>query len=110
MPWENRTYTRKDLYEEVWATPAWTLAKKFGISGVALAKRCRQMGVPRPGRGYWAKKAHGHKVARVPLFGLGQEVVPREFMVWSGPGDPPAQRIRERAHRVCRPGCRGLRP
>jgi len=31
------------------------LAKDFGISDVALAKRCKSLGIPVPGRGYWAR-------------------------------------------------------
>ena len=34
------TLTRQSLYELVWSKPMTTLAKEFGISDVALAKRC----------------------------------------------------------------------
>ena len=40
------------------------LAKEFGISDVGLAKVCRKLGVPVPGRGYWAKKVAGRVVPR----------------------------------------------
>jgi hypothetical protein len=43
------------------------LAKEFGVSDVALAKRCRRMGIPLPGRGYWAKKAAGKRVRPISL-------------------------------------------
>jgi hypothetical protein len=33
------------------------LAQAFGLSDVALAKRCRKLGVPIAGRGYWARVA-----------------------------------------------------
>lgn len=45
------TLSREDLYELVWSKPMADLAKDFGISDVALAKRCRRLGVPVPGRG-----------------------------------------------------------
>jgi hypothetical protein len=32
-----------------------TLAEKYGISDVGLAKNCRKLSIPLPGRGYWAK-------------------------------------------------------
>lgn len=51
------TLAREDLYELVWSKPITELAKDFGLSDVALAKRCRRLGVPVPGRGYWARRA-----------------------------------------------------
>lgn len=35
------------------------LAKKYGVSDVALAKTCRRLLVPVPGRSYWATKSTG---------------------------------------------------
>jgi hypothetical protein len=43
------------------------LAKRFGLSDVAIAKRCRKLNVPVPGRGYWARKAAGQRVRVIPL-------------------------------------------
>jgi hypothetical protein len=40
------------------------LASEYGISGNGLAKICRKLAVPYPGRGYWARKAAGQKVSR----------------------------------------------
>lgn len=40
---------------------------KYGLSAVAIGKTCRKLQVPLPGRGYWAKKAHGHSVVRKAL-------------------------------------------
>lgn len=48
-------YTRTQLFELVWTTPLLTLAGEIGISDVALAKACRKVGIPLPGRGHWAK-------------------------------------------------------
>lgn len=58
---------RKELYEKVWAMPMNTLAQKFGISDVALAKTCRKANIPIPGRGYWAKIAAGRRMKPAPL-------------------------------------------
>jgi hypothetical protein len=43
---------RHQLYEQVWSQPMTLLARQYGISDVALAKICRKLGVPYPGRGY----------------------------------------------------------
>lgn len=53
--------SREDLYELVWSKPMAELAKDFGMSDVALAKRCRKIGVPVPGRGYWTRIAAGQE-------------------------------------------------
>ena len=53
------TLSREELYELVWSKPMVELAEDFGLSDVALAKRCRKLGVPVPGRGYWARVAAG---------------------------------------------------
>src|ERR1700733_7637491 len=53
--------SREDLYELVWSKPLSELAKDFGISDVGLAKRCRKLGIPVPGRGYWARFDAGQK-------------------------------------------------
>ena len=53
------TLTREELYELVWSKPLVELAQDFGLSDVAVAKRCRKLGVPVPGRGYWARVAAG---------------------------------------------------
>jgi hypothetical protein len=52
MPANYVTLTRQELYDMVWAKPTSSLAKDFGISDVALAKRCRAGDVPIPYRGY----------------------------------------------------------
>lgn len=59
--------TRQELYDQVWTEPMQTLAARYGLSGVGLAKACRRMNIPVPGRGYWAKKAARRPARRVPL-------------------------------------------
>ena len=60
-------WDREALYNEVWEQPAIKLAAKYGISAVMLGKVCRKLQIPRPGRGYWAKKEFGKPVQRLPL-------------------------------------------
>ncbi|WP_428563646.1 MAG: hypothetical protein ACP59X_00770 [Solidesulfovibrio sp. DCME] len=59
--------TRRELYEAVWKTPKSKLAVEYGISDVALAKICKKMKIPIPGRGYWQKLKAGKGVQSEPL-------------------------------------------
>jgi len=59
--------SREELYKQIWKTPARVLAEQFDISDVGLAKTCKRMGIPRPPRGYWARKEAGKEVKTVPL-------------------------------------------
>ena len=67
MNWDIITISRKELYEQVWSEPVMQLAKRYGFSDVWLAKICRRHDIPRPPRGYWARKQSGQKVPRTPL-------------------------------------------
>lgn len=61
-------YDREELYEKVWEKPMLKVAEEYGVSSVALGKTCRKLSVPVPGRGHWAKLAHGHQgVKKMPL-------------------------------------------
>lgn len=71
------TITREDLYELVWSKPMSRLAPEFGISDVALTKRCKRLGIPYPGLGYWARIAAGQKLKRPKL-----PPPPRNLRAW----------------------------
>jgi hypothetical protein len=62
--WEQ--YDREELYQKVWEQPLLKVAEQYGVSAVALGKTCRKLSVPVPGRGHWAKLAHGHAGAKKP--------------------------------------------
>lgn len=62
-----RQLSRQELYELVWSKPILELAKSFGLSDVALAKRCRRLAIPVPGRGYWPRVTAGQKPFRPSL-------------------------------------------
>lgn len=64
-PWMLR-FDRQTLFEEIWAEPAEKVAARYGVSGVAIAKVCRCLRIPKPPRGYWAKRAAGHRVPQRP--------------------------------------------
>jgi len=61
------TINRQELYKKVWETPITRLSKEYGLSDVGLAKICKKHNIPRPPRGYWARKAAGYNVKRLPL-------------------------------------------
>lgn len=48
-----------ELSELLKAKPACIVAKQLNCSDVALAKRCKRRQISKPGRGFWAKQAHG---------------------------------------------------
>jgi hypothetical protein len=61
------TLSREELYEQVWSEPMWTLAARFGLSDVGLAKTCRRLMIPVPPRGYWQQKQAGQPVRPTKL-------------------------------------------
>jgi len=61
-------YDREKIYEEIWAEPIMHVAKRYSMSDVGLGKICKKLKIPRPGLGYWAKKAAGKSIpTRPPL-------------------------------------------
>ena len=52
---DEKRITRRQLYEQVWATPIVRLAKQYGLSDVGLGKICKKHKIPKPRPGYWAK-------------------------------------------------------
>jgi hypothetical protein len=45
------TVTRQELYDAIWSEAKTTVAKRFGVSDVALGKACRNANIPTPPRG-----------------------------------------------------------
>ena len=82
--------TREQLYREVWAEPMTTVAARYQVSSSFLARVCRDLRVPRPGRGYWAKRAFG-KTGTAPAL---PEPQPGDALEWSRFGDGPVRRHR----------------
>jgi hypothetical protein len=70
-------FTREELYDLVWTEPMTTIAARYGISSVAMAKRCKRLGVPVPERGYWARKVVGRARPRPPLPAAGAGIQTR---------------------------------
>jgi len=42
--------------------PTTEVAKRLGVSDVAIGKKCKQLGIEKPPRGYWQKKNKKSKV------------------------------------------------
>ncbi len=59
--------SRRELYDQVWSIPMWSLAKKYGRSDVGLSKICKKHDIPCPPRGYWAKVESHRKPKQIPL-------------------------------------------
>lgn len=83
------TTTRSQLYHEVWREPVRTVAARYHISDVALAKLCRRHHIPLPPRGYWAKLRAGQRPKRPPLPPLPSDQT-AEITIMGGPNPPEA--------------------
>ena len=53
---ECRWPTAEEILKSVWERPTSIIAKELGVSDSALGKRCRELGIKKPPRGWWAKK------------------------------------------------------
>ena len=71
-------YSRQELYDLIWSTPAIKLAADFGISDVAVAKHCKKLNIPRPSVGYWAKIAAGQTPPKSSLPPTKEEIFAQE--------------------------------
>lgn len=58
---EQNVYRREVLYQEIWNFPVTEVAKKYAVSDVMIHKVCREMDIPTPPVGYWAKNRQGNK-------------------------------------------------
>jgi hypothetical protein len=60
-------YNREEIFQQIWSEPIQHVAKKYNVSDVYLAKVCKKLDIPRPGRGYWAKKSAGKSIKQPAL-------------------------------------------
>lgn len=59
-------FDREQLYRQVWESPVNAVAKLYCLSDVRLHKVCRQLNIPTPPVGYWAKKQAGKSIPAQP--------------------------------------------
>lgn len=84
--------TRQMLYDLVWSTPMTKLAARYGISDVALRKKCVKHDIPTPGLGYWAKLTAGQRIPRPKLpKSKAPDLIPLEPLIRNPSGDPAPQ-------------------
>lgn len=79
---------REDLYEQVWREPMVAVAARFGVSSSYLGRVCRQLRVPRPRRGYWAKQKSGAKLPPPPSLPAARPGDPIEWTPGAALNDP----------------------
>jgi len=48
---------KEHLAKLLWEKPSTLIAAELGVSDTAVKKHCRQLGITKPPRGYWAKRA-----------------------------------------------------
>jgi hypothetical protein len=58
--------SKEDLEKIVWEMPSERIAEKYGVSGSAIVKRCKQLGIEKPGRGYWARQRAKERSVPIP--------------------------------------------
>jgi len=80
--------TRETLYQEVWAEPMTTVAKRYDVSSSFLVRVCERLNVPRPPRGHWQRLAVGKAVERDAL----PDPQPGQELEW----DPDRAELRRR--------------
>ena len=73
--------SRSELHTLVLSEPMQRFAKRLGLSEAGLAKRCRKLDIPVPGRGYWARKVAGQKV-HVPKLPKGPLNLQSNFLTF----------------------------
>ncbi len=78
MNQQKENISRGELYRKVWDEPISTLAASFGVSGSYLARICRELRIPTPGRGYWAQIKVGKQPLKEPL----PPLAPGDPSVW----------------------------
>ena len=95
---EARGISRQDLYQQVWTTPIFHLAAKWGVTGTYLARVCDALNVPRPPLGYWQRKAVG-KADPAPLLPLA---LPGDQLSWTTGAvlSPPPKSAARRRYRA----------
>ncbi|MBY0355337.1 MAG: hypothetical protein K2Q12_06350 [Rickettsiales bacterium] len=74
------TFQRDQLNDEIWSVPILQLAKQYGLSDLGLAKICTKMKIPRPPRGYWAKRSYGQPTTK-PILRPAPADTPTEITV-----------------------------
>jgi len=94
MPCITTRYERTKLYEEIWTEAVTTVAKRYGVSDVALRKICKQLVVPLSPLGYWTKITAERKPPSplLPKYSGPAEIV-RQSYVSDEPVEPDPEHL-----------------
>ncbi len=95
MGYVTMIYRRTELFQLVWTEPMRDVAKRYGVSDVALKKTCRKLRVPLPDAGHWNKRAdRRHSAPSLPPLpdGVPDEIIVdrEESVPYQEPPLPPA--------------------
>lgn len=112
MHYETFIHDRVKLYNEVWDEPVTAVAKRRGVSDVAIHKLCKRLEIPMPPPGYWSKVRAGKKVSNKPplpeisarrkLLGRKRIENPRDIQVKEAVArDPDSMSSDERVKDIC---------
>lgn len=61
---EKISFTKKEFYDMVWATPLSRLSMIYDMSDNGLRKICKKYSIPIPANGYWQKLKHNKPVLK----------------------------------------------
>jgi hypothetical protein len=54
------------VFDAMWSKPMAKVARRYGMPAIDLRRACKELEIPLPPRGYWAKKKAGDPVPRRP--------------------------------------------
>lgn len=82
------SFSRKELYDELWRQSAKKVAGKYGLKYSKLLQRCKEANIPTPPSGYWTKVDFGKPVTVIPLPESDIETVKIELNSTANPPSP----------------------
>ena len=91
------TYTRKQLYDEIWTISAAKVARKYNIPYALFMRQVKEAGIPIPPSGYWTKLEFGKPVEKTELTGDFDAIV--SFEITSKDNHPSEQLTQETAQK-----------
>lgn len=65
--YENMTFSRQQLYDEIWSISTSRVAKKYSIPYDKLKMACKDANIPTPTQSYWSSLSIGKEVEKEPL-------------------------------------------
>ena len=65
--YENMTFSRQQLYDEIWSISTSRVAKKYSIPYDKFKKACKDANIPTPTQSYWSSLSIRKEVEKEPL-------------------------------------------